>query len=133
MKPGLYSRGTVALFLRKKVEEIERMIEEDGLPAVPVPSTARQPRHKFSATQLTTWLNLRSTTKWTVEQVIAELDRCEPSKVDATMQAALEAVTELRSLCDAAEPMLRKGLPCPRLVKSIKDVAKELSVEGAAA
>lgn len=34
MSMGLYSREVVAAWLGKRVEEIERMIEEDDLPAV---------------------------------------------------------------------------------------------------
>lgn len=33
MSAGLYSREVVAAWLGKRVEEIERMIEEDELPA----------------------------------------------------------------------------------------------------
>jgi hypothetical protein len=74
MSMGLYSRETVAAWLGKRVAEVDRMIREDGLPAVPVPSGKRI-RHKFSASQLTIWLNQRATMRWTVDMLRDELDR----------------------------------------------------------
>ena len=109
MSMGLYSREVVAAWLGKRVEEIERMIEEDDLPAVKMPSAERV-RHKFSATQLTAWLNKRSNRRWTVDEVIAELERCVTREIDPALAEALGKVAELRALCEAAEAaLLRSG------------------------
>lgn len=132
MSVGLYSRETVAAFLGKKLDEIERMIEEDGLPAVPVPSASKV-RHKFSAVQLLAWLNQRSRKRWTLSEVTAELDRCEPQTADPEREAKLCRVTELKLLCDTAETALRNGTDCPRVMRAIADVVTELNREACAA
>lgn len=126
MSAGLYSREVVATFLGKRVEEIERMIEEDGLPAVPVPGDKRQ-RYKFGATQLTAWLNKRSKgARWTVDEVIAELARCAPDKGRDSAVEALAKVQELRDLCEVAERSYRRGLRCAKIESAIVQVASEL-------
>jgi len=132
MSVGLYSREVVAVFLGKKVEEVERMIDEDDLPAVPLMSEKRT-RHKFSATQLTAWLNKRAKgQRWTVDQVIAELDRCVPDPAITAASAKLVKVGELQALCEAASRTLRNGLDCPRLLRAMADVVEELKPKEAA-
>ena len=128
MSVGLYSREVVAAMLGKRVEEIERMIEEDGLPAVKMPSA----EHKFSATQLTAWLNKRSNRRWTVEEVIAELERC-VTRENPALAEALGKVAELRALCEAAEAALLRSGECPRVMRALHDLAGELNREAKAA
>lgn len=130
MSMGLYSREVVAAWLGKRVEEIERMIEEDGL-AVKMPSAERV-RHKFSATQLTAWLNKRSNRRWTVEEVIAELERC-VTRENPALAEALGKVAELRALCEAAEAALLRSGECPRVMRALQDLAGELNREAKAA
>jgi hypothetical protein len=74
MSLGLYSRDVVAAWLGKRVAELERMVAEDGFPAVKLPA-AKRVRYKFSISQMVVWLNARSTAKWTIETLEAELDR----------------------------------------------------------
>jgi hypothetical protein len=77
MSAGLYSREVVAKLLGKKVTEIERMIQEDGLPAVALKSGQRV-RYKFAASMLLVWMNQHTRNqKWTIEMLIQELDRCD--------------------------------------------------------
>jgi hypothetical protein len=78
MKAGLYSRETVAAWLGKRPTEINRMVEEDGLPAVKLGS-ALKVRYKFSAAQLQRWLNARSNVHWTVAELHDELSRVQAS------------------------------------------------------
>lgn len=131
MSVGLYSREVVAAMLGKRVEEIERMIEEDGL-AVKMPSAERV-RHKFSAPQLTAWLNKRSNRRWTVDEVIAELERCVTREIDPALAEALGKVAELRALCEAAEAALLRSGECPRVMRALQDLAGELNREAKAA
>ena len=80
MSAGLYSREVVAKLLGKRLAEIDRMIAEDGLPAVEVPSGKRV-RYKFAASMLLGWLNGRTRNhQWTLEMLIEELDRCEAAE-----------------------------------------------------
>lgn len=132
MSMGLYSREVVAAWLGKRVEEIGRMIEEDDLPAVKMPSAERA-RHKFSATQLTAWLNKRSNRRWTVDEVIAELERCVTREIDPALAEALGKVAELRALCEAAEAALLRSGECPRVMRALQDLAGELNPEAKAA
>ena len=125
MSAGLYTLEAVATFLGKKREEIKRMIEEDALPSVKLPSSQRE-GHKFSASQLAVWLNKRGATRWSVDEVIAELDRCVPSQADPQIEVTLATVTELRSLCDAATTTLRSGRTCPRVITALLQVAADL-------
>jgi hypothetical protein len=74
MRAGLYSRETVAQWLGKKPTEINRMVEEDGLPAVRLGS-ALKVRYKFSAAQLQAWLNARSNVQWSITELHDELSR----------------------------------------------------------
>lgn len=73
MSIGLYSRDVVAAWLRKRVDEVERMIREDGLPAVSLPSAGRT-RYKFSATHLAKWMSARSNVIWDATEIRRELD-----------------------------------------------------------
>ena len=76
MSAGLYSREVVATLLGKRVEEIDRMIKEDGLPAVALKSGKRV-RYKFAASMLLVWLNMQTENlAWTIEMLLQELDRC---------------------------------------------------------
>ena len=129
---GLYPLETVACFLRKKRQEVLRMIQEDGLPSVRLPSEKREGTAKFSATQLTAWLNKHGQ-RWTVEELIGELDRCQASEPDPLIVSRLGLVSELRTLCEAAERSLRAGRNCPRTVKAIGQAVAELQGEGEAA
>lgn len=132
MRTGLYSLATVAKFLGKRPRDMERMIEEDGLPAVPVPGE-EESRYKFAATQLCAWLNARSKgRRWTVEEVIAELDRCEASRDVDDFAGSLALVRELQTLCEAAQSSLSRGQACPNTMKAICNVAKGISTEEAA-
>lgn len=123
---------TVAAWLGKRAEEVKRMVEEDGLPALPLMSEKRT-RLKFAASGLTSWLNRRAKNqRLTIDEVIAELDRCAPHVGDPVIKSRLGKVTELRALCDAAERTLRGGADCPRLVRAIVNVVDELKAEGCA-
>ena len=124
---GLYSREEVAAFFGKKVEDVKRMIAEDGLPVVVMPGKTRG-RSKFSALQLWRWLNARSATRWTVEDVIAELERCVPSQEKRCALPVLARIVELQGLCAAAEVALRKGVICARLLRAIGTVVGELEL-----
>lgn len=132
MSVGLYSREVVAAWLGKRVDEIDRMTEDDGLPCVLLPSEKRT-RAKFAASQLTDWLNARSKRRWTIHDVIAELDRCVPRAEDPVIERQLEGVNELRGLCEAAASVLRDGKACPRLLGAMAAVVAEIQPKGVAA
>ncbi len=132
MSMGLYSREVVAAWLGKKVEELERMIGEDGFPAVPVPSGQRI-RHKFSAEQMVVWLNKRGGVRWTVEQLINELERCAPNPARVAAEETLAKVVAIGALCETAERGLQRGLDVKRVVKAISELADELNQGGCAA
>jgi hypothetical protein len=87
MSLGLYSREVVAAWLGKRVAELERMVEEDGFPAIKLPS-AKRIRYKFSVGQMVVWLNGRSTARWTVAELEEELDRVAARMKDSSEEVA---------------------------------------------
>ena len=132
MSAGLYSREIVARFLGKRPRDIDRMIEDDHLPAVPVPGE-KEVRYKFGATQLCAWLNESAKgRRWTLDELILELSRCESESDGSEYAESLALVQELQTLCEAAARHLAQGRACPKTMRAIVDVAKEIPTEEAA-
>ena len=74
MKGTLYTVADLAIWMRCPREEIERLVNEDGLPVVSLPGGTR-PKIKFAPRHLCAWLNKRSTDAWTIDELIADIDR----------------------------------------------------------
>ncbi|MDB6117391.1 MAG: hypothetical protein JWO08_1172 [Verrucomicrobiaceae bacterium] len=72
--------GLVAHFLGKDVREMRALIDEEGLPTLPVNSLTK-PVYKVYFTPLLSWINQRATGHpMTAEQLEAELSRCQQAQ-----------------------------------------------------
>lgn len=89
MSAGLYPMSTVCEWLGKKPTEMARVIEEDGLPVIKVPTPQKQVQ-KCSLLALHRWVTKRSVNAAiTVDDLEAELDRA-AAKVAARLKAKAE-------------------------------------------
>lgn len=74
MKGTLYTVADLALWMRVPREEVERMVEEDGMPCLRLPGDAR-PKIKFAPRHLWEWLNETATKRWMkIEDLISDID-----------------------------------------------------------
>ncbi len=86
MSAGLYPMSTICEWLGKKPTEMARVIEEDGLPVINVPTRQKQVQ-KCSLLGLHRWVTKRSVNAAiTVDDLEAELDRA-AAKVAARLKA----------------------------------------------
>lgn len=109
MKAGLYSKATVAKWLGKRPQDIDDLIANHGLPAVPVPAE-QGVRDKISLHGLHGWLSGRNKGAkfMSPEQLMWELDRCEAGPVPEAAEMTLLA--EMEGLCATVREALTKGL-----------------------
>lgn len=86
MSAGLYPMSTICEWLGKRPDEMTRVIEEDGLPVINVP-TKQKTVHKCSLLGLHRWVTKRSVNAAiTVDDLEHELD-CAAAKVAARLRA----------------------------------------------
>lgn len=75
MKGALYTIADLAIYLRCTRSEVERLIEEDGLPKLDVPGKER-PKIKIAPRPLCEWINRKSQAyQWSIDDLIADIDR----------------------------------------------------------
>jgi len=75
MNAGPYAKATVAEFLGVREADVTRLIDEDGLPVISIPTKTR-PADKITLTGLHSWLDGRSKGKpLTIDQLEYELHR----------------------------------------------------------
>jgi hypothetical protein len=75
MRGGLYTVEDLATWMRCKRAEVERLMAEDHLPKVEIPGAKRAKKIKIAPRALCHWLNARSSTPWTVDGLIEDIDR----------------------------------------------------------
>jgi hypothetical protein len=109
MSAGLYPKSTVAKWLGKRPQDIDDLITNHGLPAVPVPSEQGM-RDKIALHGLHGWLAKQNKGGrfMTPEQLMWELDRCEAGPVPGAAEIPL--LTELEQLSASVREALRQGL-----------------------
>lgn len=89
MSAGLYPMSTICEWLGKRPDELARVIKEDGLPVINVPTKGKQVP-KCALLGLHRWVTKRSVNAaMTVEELEAELDRA-AAKVAARLRAKAE-------------------------------------------
>jgi hypothetical protein len=113
MSAGLYSKAHVARWMGKRPQEIQRLIDSEGLPAVPIP-TENGNVDKITLHGLHRWNSERAKGGkfMTVEQLAAEMEMCRDDSGDQAEELALLA--EISDLADVIGKNLRNGLPSPR-------------------
>jgi hypothetical protein len=105
---GLLPMTTVAEWLGKRPEEMARVVAEDRLPAINVPTASKQVR-KVSVMALHRWVKKRSVNEApTLEELEEELQRAS-ERIAARVQAKRERKGRRNTEC--SRPLTPDALP----------------------
>ncbi len=133
MSGGLYTIAHISRWLKKKPREMKSLIEDHGLPVVPIPA-AQGTVDKVTLHGLHGWLRARAkgSAFMTVDQLAMELEMCAEGDEGTTHEA--ELLGEMASLAEVSRDLLRKGIDPKSVRGALSAVTSEwmnLNVGGA--
>lgn len=125
MSSGLYTKAHVARYLGKRPQDIQGLIERDGLPAVPVPSETRQD-DRIPLHSLWRWCKERSKGGkfMTVDELAHEMELCAAPGADSTSKER-ELLNEITALSEVITRNLQQGSDPQRTRRALKEVIQD--------
>lgn len=124
MSRGLYAIAHVARWLKKQPREMRSLINDHGLPVVPIPAE-KGTVDKVTLHGLHAWCRGRAKGApfMSVDQLAIEMDMCEDSDDERGSQEA-ELLGEMMSLAEVSRDLLRKGLEPKSVRGALTNVTK---------
>ena len=118
MSAGLYTKAHVARWMGKRPQDIQALIDRDGLPAIPVPSETRQD-DRIPLHGLHRWCSARAKGSkfMTVDELALEMEMCAETEPTRQRAADLAALMEISGLITAYGQTLSQGLPPPARIR----------------
>lgn len=125
MSRGLYTIAHVARWLKKRPREMRSLINDHGLPVVPIPAD-KGTVDKVTLHGLHSWCRSRAKGApfMTVDQLATEMDMCAEGEDERGTHEA-ELLGEMVSLAEVSRDLLRKGLEPKSVRGALVAVAKE--------
>lgn len=126
MSGGLYSKAAVARWMGKRPQDIQKLIDQDGLPAVPVPTDTRL-EDRIPLHGLHEWCRARSkgSAFMKVEQLAREMEMCREGPGAGT-EAEIALLGEAATLSTAVRDNLVRGQESPHTWAALMQVVGEL-------
>lgn len=131
MKAGLYNKAHVARWMGKRPQDIQDLINNHGLPAVPVPCESGT-QDRITLHGLHRWCAERSKGAkfMTVDELARELELCEAGQQEVPTEITL--LQELEALSAAVRGALSQGLEPRHARVALKTVIEEWHTQQAA-
>ncbi len=118
MSCGLYTKAHVARWMGKRAQDIQAMIDRDGLPAVPMPSATRMD-DRIPLHGLWHWCKQRSKGMafMSVEELAREMEMCATSEGANPNAQELAKLTEISGLLSTFQQILATTQTRPAAIK----------------
>lgn len=133
MKVSLYSKAVVARWLGKRPQDIQDLIVNHGLPAVPVPCESGT-QDRITLHGLHRWCAARSKGAkfMTVDELAHELELCDAADQELPGAAEITLLEELETLSASIRASLSKGLEPRHTRGALQKVIEEWEGQQAA-
>lgn len=133
MKGSLYSKAVIARWMGKRAQDIQDLINNHGLPAVPVPCESGT-QDRITLHGLHRWCAARSkgSAFMSVDELAHELELCDAG--DQQMPGAVEIglLSELEALSASVRAALSKGIEPRHARGALKTAIEEWQTQQAA-
>lgn len=133
MKASLYSKAVVARWMGKRPQDIQGLIEKDGLPCIPVPCDTG-PQDRITLHGLHRWCAGRSKggAFMTVDELAHELELCDAGEQELPGAAEITLLEQLEALSLVVRGALSRGLEPHHAREALKNVIEEWEGQQAA-